>query len=456
MENKINGKNYGALAFIPIIIFLGLYVGVGMVLTFLGWENPFSQIPRLFAVLAAISVALIFYDRKTKMSEKVEIYCKGAGGSGVMILAIVLLFAGAFNGAADAIGARESVVNLGLTVIPTQFLVPGIFFISAFVSTCIGSSFATQVAIIPIAISIAQTAELNVGMAGAAAISGAYFGDNLSMISDTTICATKGVGAQMRDKFQMNALIALPAALITMVLYFVLSGDTGAVTNTANLEYSLVKVVPYLVVLVAALSGLDVLVVLLTGTVICALIGIGGGSITFFEFAQSVGTGMDEMLYLAGFAMMVSGLIALVRHYGGITWLIDTLSKKISGRKGCEYVISLISMAIAGSTLNNTVAILITAPIAKEMGEKYRIAPKRLASLLDIFACSALMLVPHDSAMLLVNQYGGVVYNDVIIYAFYPVLLLIFTFITIHFGLLRTPEEKDFIEKQSNEIEVAN
>lgn len=164
---------------------------------------------------------------------------------------------------------------------------------------------------------------------------------------------------------------------------------------------------------------------------------------------------MEEMLFLAVFAMMISGLVALVRNYGGITWLVNSLIEKISGRKGCEYVISLISMGIAGTTLNNTVAIIITAPMAKEIGEKYKIAPKRLASLLDIFACAALMLVPHDSAILLVNQYGGASYGDVIIYAFYPILLILFTIITIQMGLLRTKEEKEYMAEIEIEVKGA-
>ena len=265
-----------------MLVFLVLYVGVGTVLAVLGHENAFSQFPRFTAALVAITIALLFYDRKAKLSDKIEIYCQGAGSSGVMMLALVLLFAGAFNGAASSIGARESVVNLGLTIIPSHFLIPGIFVISAFVSTCIGSSFATQVSVIPIAMAIAQTGGLNVGMAGAAAISGAYFGDNLSMISDTTICATKGVGAQMKDKFRMNALIAVPAALITIVAYTILGGNHSAVIDTTNLQYDLIKVVPYLAVLVTALMGVDVLIVLLIGTVTCGIIGIFNGSVSIF------------------------------------------------------------------------------------------------------------------------------------------------------------------------------
>lgn len=452
MEKELTGKNYGGLAFIPMLVFLLLYVGVGTVLAILGWEDAFYQFPRYTAALVAVAIALLCYDRKKPLSDKVDIYCAGAGDSNIMLLGLVLLLAGAFNGAATAMGGRESIVNLGLDIVPVQFLVPGIFIISSFVSTCIGSSVATQVAVIPIAMSIAQSAGLNVGMAGAAAISGAYFGDNLSMISDSTICATKGVGAEMKDKFKMNGLIALPAALITIVLYMILSNQSGAVVDSANLEYSIVKIIPYIAVLCAAISGMDVILVLLLGTGLSGVVGIASGAYDFFGFTKAVGSGMEDMFFLSVFAMMLSGLIALVRYYGGITWLVETLSEKIAGRKGCEYVLSLISIGIAGTTLNNTVAIIIAAPIAKEMGGRFHIAPKRLASLLDIFACSALMLAPHDSAVMLVGQYGGADYGQIIIYAFYPILLLLFTVFTIQFGLLRTPEEKAYLAEQATVV----
>ena len=173
------------------------------------------------------------------------------------------------------------------------------------------------------------------------------------------------------------------------------------------------------------------------------IIGMAMGTITFFEWTMAIGSGMEEMFFLAVFSMLVSGLIELIKYYGGISWLVKTMTEKIKGRKGCEYLISLVSMAISGTTLNNPVAIIITAPVAKEVGSKYKIAPKRLASLLDIFSCAILMLVPHDSSVLLVQQYGGATYLEIVRYAFYPVLLILFTCITIQFGLLRTKEEKE-------------
>ncbi|MCC2865940.1 Na+/H+ antiporter NhaC family protein [Anaerovorax odorimutans] len=436
--NKTCSKNYKALAFLPLVLFLGLYVGCGIAFTLAGAENPFAKMPRYVAVMAAILAALLFYDRKTPVSQKLDVYCRGAGSSGVMLLGIVVLMAGGFSSAAEAMGGKESIVNMGLTLIPHHFLIPGIFIVTCFISTCIGTSTGTQVALIPVAMALAQGAGLNAAMAGSAVIAGSYFGDNLSMISDTTICATKGVGAKMKDKFQMNLLIALPAAMITIILYAVLGGSQGGTADTQDLSYHVVQVLPYVTVLATAIAGLDVLLVLLIGILMSGIIGIAMGTVTFFEWTMAIGSGMEDLFFLAVFSMLISGLIELVRYYGGISWLFEAMTRKIKTRKSCEYLISFSCMALSGTTLNNPVAILITAPVAKELGEKYRIAPKRLASLLDIFSCIILMLLPHDSGLLLAQQYGHVTYLEIMKYSFYPVLLFLFTCVTIQFGLLRT------------------
>ena len=441
-------KNYGWKALIPILVFLGLYLGCGTYFSIKGVESPFWLMPRYVALMIGILTALLCFERKEKFSDKVDIYCKGAGASGVMLMGIIVLLAGGFASATAAIGGKDSVVNLGIHLIPTQFLIPGIFLICCIISTCIGTSMGTRVTMIPVAIALAQGAGLNAGMAGAAAIAGAYFGDNLSMISDTTIIATKGVGAEMKDKFVMNSKIAIPAALLSMVLYGVLSLKGGTVAQTTEAgAYNVLTIIPYFTVIILAIVGLDVILALAIGTGLACVIGMAVGSVGFFDWAQAVGSGMEDMFWLAVFAMMVSGMMELVKTYGGIQWLVDTAMKYTKSRKSCQYVIGLLSMAISGTTLNNPVACLISAPIAKELGEEYKIAPKRMASLIDIFSCAILMVVPHDSGCLLVQQYSGCSYLDIIKYAFYPVLLLLFTCITIQCGLLMTKEEKEAAAK---------
>jgi Na+/H+ antiporter NhaC len=444
MEERYK-KSYGFKALIPFFVFLGLYVGTGVVFTIMGTERPFWMMPRYVAAMAGILCGLFCYGRDMKVAEKVDVYCRGAGRPGVMQLGLILLLAGGFASSVAAIGGKESMVNLGIHLIPPQFLIPGIFIICSIISTCIGTSMGTQVTMIPIAIALAKGAGLDLGMAGAAAVAGAYFGDNLSMISDTTIAATQGVGANMKDKFKMNFLIALPAAIITIILYAVFSQNGGAVAAAEAGAYNVWTIVPYLTVLVLALVGLDVTVVLVIGTMLSLVIGLAVGSIGFFPWAQAVGSGMEEMFWLAVFATMISGMMELVKYFGGIDYLLEKANNKIKNRKSCEYIVGLLSMAISGTTLNNTVAIIVSAPLAKDLGSKYKIAPKRLASLLDIFGCAALMVVPHDSGMLLVQQYAEntVNYVDIVKYGFYPVLLILFTCITIQFGLMRTKEEKE-------------
>ena len=448
MEKRNTANNYGWKALIPILVFLGLYLGCGTYFSIKGVESPFWMMPRYVALMIGILTAFLYFEPKTKFSDKVDTYCKGAGASGVMLMGIIVLLAGGFASATAAIGGKDSVVNLGIHLIPTQFLIPGIFLICCIISTCIGTSMGTQVTMIPVAIALAQGAGLNAGMAGAAAIAGAYFGDNLSMISDTTIIATKGVGADMKDKFVMNSKIAIPAAVLSMMLYGIMSLKGGAAAGAAEAgAYNIFTIVPYFTVIILAIVGLDVVLALAIGTGLACVIGMAVGSVGFFEWAQAVGSGMEDMFWLAVFAMMVSGMMELVKHYGGIQWLVDTAMKYTKSRKSCQYVIGLLSMAISGTTLNNPVACLISAPIAKELGEEYKIAPKRMASLIDIFSCAILMVVPHDSGCLLVQQYSGCSYIDIIKYAFYPVLLVLFTCITIQCGLLMTKEEKEAAAK---------
>lgn len=435
-------QNYGPSAFLPMILFLLLYVGTGIYFTIMGFENPFSYVSRYVAVMISIIFAMVFYERKTSISKKVEIYSQAAGSEGVMLLGLIVLLAGGFSSAAEAMGGQESIVNMGISLIPSSFLIPGIFLITCFISTSIGTSMGTQVAMIPVAIAIAKTAGINPAMAGASVIAGAYFGDNLSFISDTTIAATKGVGAEMKDKFKMNFLIALPAAVITIIIYSFLGAGASQGLHE-ELNYSIIKVLPYVTVLITALIGFDVSLVLVIGTIMTGVIGLATGSIDLLSWLVAISEGMESMFFLAVFAMLVSGLIGLIRYYGGIEWLVETMTQKIKSKKACEYIISAISMIIAGTTLNNTVAIVITAPIAKELGSKYKIAPRRLSSLLDIFSCAILMLVPHDSGFLLVQEYANVGYLDVVSYAFYPILLILFTIISIQFNLLKTKEEKE-------------
>lgn len=433
-------KKLGALALLPMIVFLALYVGCGITFTLIGAESPFGQFPRHVALLAGIAVALLLVPQM-KVSDKLDIFCQGMGNSGVMMIVLIYLMAGGFQGAAESMGGSESVVNLSLSLIPARFLVPGVFLMCCFISTALGTSMGTIAAMAPIAISVAQGAGLNAPAVCAAVIGGSYFGDNLSMISDTTISAAQGCGSEMKDKFQMNFLIALPAAVVAMVIYsFTGGGGTAIEAGT----YSLIRVLPYITVLVIAIMGVNVAVVLFIGILMTGVIGLLQGTVGFFVWVQAIGSGMSGMFSISIVSLLISGIIGLVRHYGGVEWLVNAITSKIKNRRGAEYGIGLLSGILSAALVNNTIGIIVTCPMAREIGAKYKIAPKRLASLVDIFACAFLVLMPHDGGMMMVTELSGSSPLSVLMYSFYPVGLLIATCVTIQLGLLRTPEEKAY------------
>ena len=445
-ENK-NLKNYGAKALLPLLVFLVLYVGCRIVFTILGTEDPFWQMPRYVAILIAILVAIIFFDREKSITEKVDIYCENAGKPGVMQLGLMVLMAGGFANVCSQMGGQESIVNLGISLIPSYFLIPGIFAICALISTCIGTSMGTLATMIPVAAALTKGAGLNPAMAGAAVITGSYFGDNLSMIAGTTICAVRGVGADMKGKFNLNFKLALPSAILTIIAYAVLSMGSGTQAVEAG-SYNLLTVIPYISTLVFALMGMDVILVLAISIVLAGVIGISIGNISFFEWAQSVSTGMESMFWLAVFAMMISGLVGFIRYYGGIEWLVTVVTKKIKGKKSCEYILLLLALVLCATIVNNVMTIMILAPIAKEVGQRYKINSNKLACLLDIGACVAVMIVPHGTGAMMAQEAVGATYIEILKYQFYPLFLMIFTALSIQFGSAFSK----FKNKEKNEI----
>jgi len=423
MKNELNEKKYGAISFLPLIVFLALYIGSGIFFTLIGAEGAFKKFPRHVALLAGIIVALLM-NRGMKLEKKIDIFSENAGNPGVILIGLIYLLAGGFQGAAKAM----------------VFLVPGVFLISCFISTAIGTSMGTVAAMAPIAIGVAQAANLNIPLTAAAVIGGAYFGDNLSMISDTTISAAKGVGSEMKDKFKMNFFIALPAAIFAAIMYGIMGGN-GSITGEHS--YHIIRILPYIVVLVTALIGFNVSGVLVLGIAMTGVIGLLEGNITFLDWIGAIGEGMSDMFSITIVAILISGLIGLVKYYGGIEWLVNSIISKIKSRKNAEYGISLISGLLSAALVNNTIAIIITAPIAKEIGQKYNIVPKRLASLIDIFACAFIALTPYDGGMLMITALVDVSPLEVLKYSFYIFALIVTTCITIQFGLLRTKEEKN-------------
>ena len=356
---------------------------------------------------AGCAVALLL-NRGIGVQDKLNIMTTSMGNSGVMMIVLIYLMAGGFQGAAAAMGGKDSVVNLCLHFIPVKLLVPGVFLMCCFISTSIGTSMGV--------------------------IGGSYFGDNLSMISDTTISAAEGCGSEMKDKFKMNFFIALPAAIVAIILYSIFGGVGSGAIEAGS--YNIIEVLPYFIVLIAALMGVNVAVVLFVGILASGIIGLCVGSCGFFEWIQAIGSGMSDMFSISIVAILVSGIIGLVREYGGVEWLVGAISSKIKSRRGAEYGIGLMSGILSAAMVNNTIAIIVTCPIAKEIGEKYKIAPKRLASLVDIFACAFIALMPHDGGMLMITALADVSPLNVLKYSFYMFGLIIATCVTIQFGLM--------------------
>lgn len=438
MKEYTNLKQYKGWAFIPLILFLVLYVGTGLYFTSAGVEDAFGFFPRHVALLISVFVALL-YNTKVPMSDKVELFCQKAGNPGVIMIIFIYLLAGGFQGAATSMGGKDSIINLGLTYIPITMLIPGVFIMCCLISTAIGTSMGTIAAMAPIAVGLAEAAELNVALTCAAVIGGAYFGDNLSMISDTTISAAKGCGSEMKDKFQMNFFIAGPAAIIACVMYYFLGGATTEVIQVG--DFSIIKIMPYIVVLIASLMGANVVMVLFSGIIMTGVIGFAMGSVTLVDWLQGIGGGMSGMFSISIVAILVSGIIGLVQFNGGIDWIVESATKRIRSRKGAEYIIALLSGVLSASLVNNTIAIIMSAPIAKEIGTQYKIAPKRMASLIDIFACAFLSLMPHDGGMLIMTGLTDVSPIEIIKYSFYTFALIGAAIVTIQFGLFRTKED---------------
>lgn len=452
-QKTVYDKDIGFWSFTPLIVFLAVYMGSGLLFTALGTLDPFKQIPRNFALLLGVIIALTMGQRK--LGDKVNRFAEAAASPGIMVMTLVLLMSGAFSSTAKAMGAVDATAGLGLALIPHQFLVAGLFLISALISTAMGTCMGTVAAIGPIAVGLAESAGIDMAFALSAVLGGSMFGDNLSFISDTTIVATRGAGCAMKDKFRMNFKIALPAAIATMVLYAVMTRSTGEVST--EYTYELIKVIPYLAVLGLAMSGFDIIVVLMCGTILAGAIGIMTGSLTLITFTQAIASGSFGMLETAMIGILVKGIMGLVEDRGGIRCLTSLANAKVRSRKAAQYLMGLIISVIDFFIGNNTVCILICTPVLKPLARKYNISNKRFASILDVFACVVPGLSPIGTAVLLAMSYGGISSPlDVIKTNFYCMLLAVSMLFTIGMNLYRIPEEEsgeaDFYPELDEEI----
>lgn len=424
-------REASGLALIPLLFFIVIYLGVGIVLHSKGVEMAFYQFPSVVAITIAVILAFLMY-HKTGIDNNFKLFARGAGDENIMTMLMIFLLAGAFSSVAGAMGGVSSTANLGLAIIPPRFIVPGIFIIAAFLSTATGTSMGTVGAIVPIAYNMAKTADLNMSFVVAAVLTGAMFGDNLSMISDTTIAATRTQGVDLKDKFRTNAWISIPSALITLSLMVIFSKGG---TATGNLDYNLIKVVPYVLVLGLALLGLNVFAVLIIGIISASAVGVGTGAIGLMEVAAKIWAGYQGMIEVFILSMFVGGLAELTKHYGGLKWIIDKTSKLLKGPKSASVGIAVLSALTDAATANNTVAIIVTGEIAKEISEKYKIDPRRTASFLDIFSCIMQGFIPYGAQFLLIASLTKNAVNptSMIPYNWYLIILGIMSLISVVF-----------------------
>ena len=379
----MNNKK-GILALSPLLLFILLYVGLSAI------AGDFYKVPMTVVFMIA-SIYAVAISGNLPLKKRIDTYSRGASSGNLLLMLWIYVLAGAFAASAKQMGAIDATVNMALTYLPANMLLPGLFLAACFISLSIGTSVGTVVALVPIAAGIAFSADANVALTTAVIVGGAYFGDNLSAISDTTIVATQSQGCNMSDKFHVNILIVWPAALLILVVYGILGADMEPPRNVAPVEY--LKVIPYIVVLVSAIAGMNVMAVLVLGIALCAVIGLAENTYGLFGWLEAMGQGIMGMGELVVIAMMAGGMLEMIRENGGIDYIIDKLTAHVESKRGAELSIAALVSLVNVCTANNTVAILTVGAISKKIGDKYGVDNRKAASILDTFSCTVQMLL---------------------------------------------------------------
>ena len=419
MEKEKKGR---AIALLPIGVFLIIFLGAGIVF------QDFYAMPAIVAFLIALFVAFL-QNKELSFNKKIEVIAKGVGEENIITMSLIFLCAGGFSGAVTAAGGVDSTVNLGLSLIPAHFAVAGLFLIGCFISVSMGTSMGTIAALAPIAVGISEKTGFALSICIGAVVCGAMFGDNLSFISDTTIAACNGQGCAMKDKFRENFWIAFPAAVVTLIVILLLSFGTD-ISGSVTHDYNLIQIIPYVLVLIGGIAGVNVFSVLLIGIVSGIIIVLSTGNIGAYELIGNIGSGLSGMFETSMVAILVSALCALIREYGGFTALLNGIKKTFKGKKGGQLGVGILVGAMDIATANNTVAIVMANPIAKEMSEEYGISNRKTASLLDTFSCVFQGIIPYGAQMLVAisaaNELGySISAFQIIPVLFYPFMLLI-------------------------------
>lgn len=421
--NKPNGW-----ALMPLVVFLCLYLVTSLIV------NDFYKVPITVAFLVA-SVYAVATTKGLSLNDRILQYSSGAANKNIMLMLWIFILAGAFAQSAKAMGAIDATVNLTLLLLPDNLLLAGIFLASCFISLSIGTSVGTIVALTPVAAGIAMKTDVSLPFMTALVIGGAFFGDNLSFISDTTIAATRTQGCVMRDKFRVNFLIAVPAALLVFIYYIIYGTQVESASEIHAIEWG--KVIPYLIVLGTAITGMNVTLVLLLGVLSTGIIGCIYGSFDLFGWFASMGEGITGMGELIIITLMAGGMLELIRFNGGVDYILHHLTRHVSNKRGAELSIAALVSLANFCTANNTIAIITVGPLANNIAEQFRVDKRKSASILDTFSCVVQGLIPYGAQMLIAAELTKLSPISIIGYLYYPIILGIVALLSI---LLRYPK----------------
>ncbi|WP_424000092.1 Na+/H+ antiporter NhaC family protein [Maribacter sp. IgM3_T14_3] len=419
-------------ALMPLFVFVFTFLGVGI------YQNDFYALPAPIAVIVGIIVAFILF-RQT-ISAKIDTLLRGCGDDKILTMCLIYLLAGAFAAITNETGSVDAIVNLGLDVIAIQYIYVGIFIIAGFLSVSTGTSVGAIVALAPIVVGFADKSSADLAILCGALLGGSMFGDNLSVISDTTIAATQSLGCKMSDKFKQNIKIAVPAALFTIaILVFQGLGLESVVTETTVYNYSIIKIMPYILVIILSIVGVNVFVTLLLGTISAGALGIAYGDFTLIESTKIAYTGFTNMTEIFLLSLLTGGLAALVERNGGIEFILINIKKLIKNKKSAQFGIATLVSTVNLAIANNTVSIIIAGPIAKTINDEYHLDNKKTASILDIFACIIQGLLPYGAQVLMILSFskGKIDYLELVSNTWYLLLLFIYTLLFIGLRPLR-------------------
>lgn len=428
----------GLLALSPLFLLIVLIVAFTVYSVDSSHQDTSLSLTVAFMISSIYAVAI---SGGMPVRKRVDTYSKGAGANNLMRMLWIYVLAGSFAASAKAMGAVDATVNLALSILPASMILPGLFLAACFISVSIGTSVGTVVALVPIAAGLAHSMDANVGMMTAIIVGGAYFGDNLSFISDTTVVATQTQNCKMSDKFKVNSMIVVPAAVLVLIAYSVMGVGLQAPTHINEVEY--MKVLPYLTVLVTAIAGMNVMAVLTLGTLLCGAIGIGShllgasGSYDLFGWFSAMGNGIIGMGELIIIAMMAGGMLEIIRENGGIDFIINKITGHVNSKRGAELSIAALVSMVNICTANNTVAILTVGNISKKIGDRFGVDNRKAASILDTFSCMVQGLIPYGVQMLLAAGLANLSPMDILPYLYYPLAIGVAALLAI---LLRYPK----------------